>query len=95
MLATEPAETCPALQPVRYTMYSSQIVDAFVTGAAVRHGSIGRTPFGTTTTPVALLTQGAFDALVGALTRRSGCSVKTGISAAIGASAIVNSVQTR
>jgi hypothetical protein len=95
MLGNEPSETCPALQPVRYAMYGGQVADAFVTGAAVRHGSIGRTLFGTTTTPVALLTQGAFDALVGALTRRSGCTAKTAISAAVGASAIVNAVQTR
>ncbi len=95
MLGNEPSESCPALQPVRYAMYGGQIADAFVTGAAVRHGSIGRTLFGTTTTPVALITQGAFDALVGALTRRSGCTAKTAISAAVGASAIVNAVQTR
>jgi hypothetical protein len=76
-------------------MYGGQVADAFVTGAAVRHGSIGRTLFGTTTTPVALITQGAFDALVGAFTRRSGCTAKTAISAAVGASAIVNAVQTR
>ncbi len=95
MLGNEPSETCPALQPVRFAMYGGQVADAFVTGAAVRHGSIGRTLFGTSTTPVALVTQGAFDALVGALTRRSGCTAKTASSGAIGASAIVNAVQTR
>ncbi len=95
MLGNEPAETCPALQPVRFAMYGAQVADALVTGAAVRHGSIGRTLFGTTTPPVALITEGAFDALVGALTRRSGCTAKTALSGAIGASAIVNAVQTR
>jgi hypothetical protein len=95
LLGNESSETCPALQPVRCAMYGGQVADAFVTGAAVRHGSIGRTPFGTTTPPVALITQGAFDALVGALTRRWGCTAKIARSAAVGASAIANAVQTR
>jgi hypothetical protein len=95
MLGNEPSDSCSVEKPVRYTMYGAQIVDAFVTGAAVRHGSIGRTVFGTATTPVSLLTQGALDVVVGALTRRSGCVAKTAINGALGASAIVNAVQTR
>lgn len=88
------ASGCTESRSLRFGMYAAQTADAFATGAAVRHGAIGRTPFGTTDAPTALVTQAAFDALVGMLTRRSSCSTKNLIHAAIGGSALFNAFRT-
>ena len=78
---------------LRFAMSAAQAIDAFATGAAVRHGAIGQTPFGTTNASTALVTQAAFDAIVDLLARHASCKTKDLIHAAIGGSALFNALQ--
>ena len=86
------ARTCTPSQTLRIAMYAAQAADAFTTGAAVQHGAIGRTPFGTKQTPTAFVTQAALDTVVDLLTRHTSCQTKNFIHAAIGGSALFNAL---
>ena len=87
------AVRCAASPTLRIAMYAAQATDGFTTGAAVQHGAIGRTPFGTTNVATALVTQAAFDTIVDLLTRHASCKTKDLIHAAIGGSALFNALQ--
>ncbi len=89
----QPMNGCSASRPLQLAMYSAQAVDALATGAAVQHGAVGRTPFGTTSVSTAILTQAAFDVIIGMFMRRASCSTKNAINVVIGGSAAFNALQ--
>jgi len=88
-----PAASCRESRTLRFGMYAAQVINTLATGAAVQHGAVGRTPFGTTNAPTALVTQAAFDAIVGMLTRRGSCKTKDLVDVAIGGSALFNTLK--
>ena len=85
-----PASPCRSNVALRNGMYAAQAADAFATGAAVKHGAIGRTPFGTTDAFTSLATQALFDIIVDRLTTHASCGTKNLLHAAIGGSAVFN-----
>ena len=85
-----PSGACaPALQTA---MYSLQAFDATATGAAVQHGAIGRTMFGSADAANYILSEAAFDAVIGMFTRHDGCKTKNALRFAIGASSMFNAL---
>jgi len=82
-------------QGLRDAMYASQVADALVTGTAVKHGATGRTMFGTANAAGYLVSSAAFDALIGAFTRRVSWRTKSVIDFALGSSALLNAMQDR
>jgi hypothetical protein len=84
-----------AVGPVRYATYGAQIVNAFVVSNAVHQGSRGGTVFGGTSSSSYLAELAAEDAIAGMLTRHASCGTKVLVNGVLGASAIINAVNTK
>jgi len=81
---------------LRVPMYGLQLSDAFATAAAVRGGASSRTPFGSNRSAFGyVVSESAFDAIVGAFTRHDSCGARNTITGIIEGSALLNKLEDR
>jgi hypothetical protein len=89
-----PAPTCDR-KPAIFAAIGMQILDSLVVSNAVRHGSVGVAPFGSSSSPATYVGEHVLlDGIGFALTRRS-CTASNATFGVLGASALLNSLETR